>query len=389
MWSTSFTRLTAVLVLTTAGVGSGFAQDKIKIGVVMPLTGTLASAGKQVIAGARLYLHQHGTRVAGREIELVVKDDTSSFEVGKRLIQEAIVNDKVDIVGGGLTGDLFASAALLTEAKKPTVIMLSSTSAVIDKSPYFVRTSCTLAQSSAIMADWAMKADLKRVVTVVSDFSPGHEAEAVFRDRYLAAGGQIIEPIRVPLQNPDFAPFLQRARDAAPQALFVFIPSVQAATFAKQFVERGLDKAGIQLIGPGDLTDDELLPNMGDAILGTVTAHFYSAAHPSALNNSFVETYRKQNNNRPNFMAVSGYDGMHLIYHALQSTKGATDSGQLMAAMKGAAWESPRGPMSIERMTGDVVHNIYIRKVERVNGELQNVEFATFEAVKDIRTAAR
>jgi branched-chain amino acid transport system substrate-binding protein len=267
--------------------------------------------------------------------------------------------------------------------------MLSSTSAVIDKSPYFVRTSCTLAQSSAIMADWAMKADLKRVVTVVSDFSPGHEAEAVFRDRYLAAGGQIVEPIRVPLQNPDFAPFLQRARDAAPQALFVFIPSVQAATFAKQFVERGLDKAGIQLIGPGDLTDDELLPNMGDAILGTVTAHFYSAAHPSALNYSFVETYRKQNNNRPNFMAVSGYDGMHLIYHALQSTKGATDSGQLMAAMKGAAWESPRGPMSIERMTGDVVHNIYIRKVERVNGELQNVEFATFEAVKDIRTAAR
>jgi branched-chain amino acid transport system substrate-binding protein len=389
MWSTSFTRLTAVLVLTTAGVGSGFAQDKIKIGVVMPLTGTLASAGKQVIAGARLYLHQHGTRVAGREIELVVKDDTSSFEVGKRLIQEAIVNDKVDIVGGGLTGDLFASASLLTQAKKPTVIMLSSTSAVIDKSPYFVRTSCTLAQSSAIMADWAMKADLKRVVTVVSDFSPGHEAEAVFRDRYLAAGGQIVEPIRVPLQNPDFAPFLQRARDAAPQALFVFIPSVQAATFAKQFVERGLDKAGIQLIGPGDLTDDELLPNMGDAILGTVTAHFYSAAHPSALNYSFVETYRKQNNNRPNFMAVSGYDGMHLIYHALQSTKGATDSGQLMAAMKGAAWESPRGPMSIERMTGDVVHNIYIRKVERVNGELQNVEFATFEAVKDIRTAAR
>jgi branched-chain amino acid transport system substrate-binding protein len=146
MWSTSFKRLTAVLVLTTAGVGSGFAQDKIKIGVVMPLTGTLASAGKQVIAGARLYLHQQGTRVAGREIELVVKDDTSSFEVGKRLIQEAIVNDKVDIVGGGLTGDLFASASLLTEAKKPTVIMLSSTSAVIDKSPYFVRTSCTLAQ---------------------------------------------------------------------------------------------------------------------------------------------------------------------------------------------------------------------------------------------------
>jgi branched-chain amino acid transport system substrate-binding protein len=389
MWSTFFTRWTAVLGLTAAGLGSGFAQDKVKVGMVMPLTGTLASAGKQVAAGARLYLHQHGSRVAGKEIELIVKDDTSSFEVGKRLIQESIVNDRVDIVGGGLTGDLFASAALLTEAKKPTVIMLSSTSAVIDKSPYFVRTSCTLAQSSAIMANWAMKADLKRVVTVVSDFSPGHEAEVIFKDRYLAAGGQIVEFIRVPLQNPDFAPFLQRARDAAPQALFVFIPSVQAATFAKQFAERGLDKAGIKLIGPGDLTDDDLLPNMGDAILGTVTAHFYSAAHPSALNNSFVEAYRKQNNTRPNFMAVSGYDGMHLIYQALQNTKGATDSSQLIAAMKGAAWESPRGPMLIDRMTGDVVHNIYIRRVDKVNGELQNVELATFEAVKDVRTAAR
>jgi branched-chain amino acid transport system substrate-binding protein len=389
MWSTSFTRLTAVLVLTAAGLGGAFAQDKVRVGMVMPLTGTLATAGKQVTAGARLYLHQHGTRIAGKEIELVVKDDTSSFEVGKRLIQEAIVNDGVDIVGGGLTGDLFASAALLTEAKKPTVIMLSSTSAVIDKSPYFVRTSCTLSQSSAIIADWAMKAGLKRVVTVVSDFSPGHEAEVIFKDRYLAAGGQIVEFIRVPLQNPDFAPFLQRARDAAPQALFVFIPSVQAAVFAKQFVERGLDKVGIKLIGPGDLTDDELLPNMGDAILGTVTAHFYSAAHLSALNNSFVEAYRKQNNTGPNFMAVSGYDGMHLIYQALQSTKGATDSSQLIAAMKAASWESPRGPMSIDPMTGDVVHNIYIRRVEKVSGELQNVEFASFEAVKDIRTAAR
>jgi branched-chain amino acid transport system substrate-binding protein len=356
--------------------------------MVMPLTGTLASAGKQVVAGARLYMSQHGTRVAGKDIELLVKDETSSFEVGKRLIQEAIVNDKVEIVGGGLTGDLFASAGFLSEAKTPTVIMLSSTSAVIDKSPYFVRTSCTLAQSSAIMADWAMKADLKRIVTVVSDFSPGHEAEAIFKDRYVAAGGQIADLIRVPLQNPDFAPFLQRARDATPQAVFVFIPSVQAATFAKQFVERGLDKAGIKLIGPGDLSDDELLPSMGDAILGTVTAHFYSAAHPSELNRSFVEAYRVQNNKRANFMAVSGYDGMHLIYEALRNTKGSTDANELIGAMKGMYWESPRGPMSIDRKTGDVVHNIYIRKVEKVNGELQNVEFSTFEAVEDIRTAA-
>ena len=223
----------------------------------------------------------------------------------------------------------------------------------------------------------------------LSDFAPGHEAEAAFKDRYVASGGQITESIRVPLQNLDFAPFLQRVRDDAPQAVFVFIPSVQAGTFAKQFVELGLDKAGIKLIGSGDVTDDELLPSMDDAMLGTVTAHFYSAAHPSAVNAAFVDAYRRQTGNRANFMAVSGYDGMHLIYEALRKTNGSVDAGALVSAMKGTAWESPRGPMSIDPATGDVIHNIYIRKVEKTNGELYNVEFATFEAVKDVRTTAK
>jgi branched-chain amino acid transport system substrate-binding protein len=389
MWSTSIARVVTPLSIAVAMVGDAAAQETIRVGMVMPLTGTLATAGKQVVAGARLYISQHGNTVAGKQIELIVKDSTSSFEVGKRLIQGSIVNDNADIIAGGLTGDLLASASLITDAKKPTVIMLSSTSAVIDKSPYFLRTSCTLSQSSGIMADWAIRNDIKKVVTLVTDFSPGHEAEATFKDRYLAAGGQIAEVIRVPLQNPDFAPFLQRARDAAPQAIFVFIPSVQAGTFAKQFVERGLDKIGIKLIGPGDVTDDELLPNMGDAILGTVTAHFYSAAHPSPINKAFVDAYRKQSNNRANFMAVSGYDGMHLIYQALRKTGGSSESELLTSVMKGMSWESPRGVMSIDRETGDVIHDIYIRKVERANGELQNVEFARFEAVKDLRTAAK
>jgi branched-chain amino acid transport system substrate-binding protein len=389
MWNTCIARLVTPFGIAVTMVGGAAAQDTVKVGMVMPMTGTLATAGKQVVAGARLYMSQHGNTAAGKQIELIVKDSTSSFEVGKRLIQESIINDKADIIAGGLTGDLLASASLITEARKPTVIMLSSTSAVIDKSPYFLRTSCTLSQSSGIMADWAIRNDIKKVVTLVTDFSPGHEAEATFKDRYVAAGGQIAEVIRVPLQNPDFAPFLQRARDAAPQAIFVFIPSVQAGTFAKQFVERGLDKAGIKLIGPGDLTDDELLPNMGDAMLGAVTAHFYSAAHPSPMNKAFVDAYRKQSNNRANFMAVSGYDGMHLIYQALAKTKGSADSKALTSVMKGMAWDSPRGPMSIDRETGDVIHDIYIRKVEKANGELHNVEFARFEAVKDLRTAAK
>jgi branched-chain amino acid transport system substrate-binding protein len=365
------------------------AQNVVRVGMVMPLTGTLAPTGQQVANGARLYMAQNGNVVAGKRIELIVRDDTSSFDVGKRLIQEAIVNDGVNIIGGGPTGDMFAAASLLSDAKMPTVIMLSATSAVIGKSPYFVRTSCTTAQSSGVIAEWAIKNDIKRVVTLVSDFAPGHEAEATFTNRFAAGGGEIAESIKVPLQNPDFAPFLQRARDANPRAMFVFIPSVQAGTFTRQFVERGLDKAGITLMGPGDITDDDLLASMGEVMLGTITAHFYSAAHPSAMNAAFVDAYRKQTGKRANFMAVSGYDGMHLIYEALKKTGGDAGGDVLVPAMKGMAWTSPRGPMSIDPATGDVIHNIYIRKVEKVNGELQNVEFATFEAVKDMRTVAR
>jgi branched-chain amino acid transport system substrate-binding protein len=380
-----------ILALSVAPnfVGLASAQDTIKIGMVMPLTGPLATAGQQVVAGARLYVSQHGDTVAGKRIELIVRDDASSADNGKRLIQEAIVNDKVDIIGGGLTADLLGSATLITEAKKPTVIMLSSTTSVIEKSPYFVRTSCTLAQSSAILADWAAQNGLKKAVTLVTDFAPGQEAETTFTNNFKAAGGQIAEAIRVPLRSPDFAPFLQRVREAMPQVLFVFVPSVQAAAFARQFVERGLDKAGIKLVGPGDMTDDSALVDMGDAMQGVVTAHFYSATHPSAANATFVAEYQKQNKTRANFMAVSGYDGMHLIYEALKKTAGSVDGDALVAAMKGMSWESPRGPMSIDRATGEVVHNIYIRKVESVGSELQNVEFATFNNIRDPRVAAK
>ena len=382
-------RSAMILAIAVSAGASANAQNAVKVGMVMPMTGGLAAAGQQVVAGARLYIKQHGDKVAGRQIELLVKDGASSPETGKRLLQELIVNDKVDVIGGGLTADLLPGASLFTEARIPAVIMLSSTTAVVDKSSFFVHISCTLAQSSGIIANWAIKSGLTKAVTLVSEFAPGLEAEETFTNNYKAGGGQIAEKIRVPLRNPDFAPFLQRVHDAAPQAVFVFIPSVQAATFAKQFVERGLDKAGIKLIGPGDLTDDEALPNMGEAMLGAVTAHFYSAAHPSELNKTFAEAYQKAYGSRPNFMAVSGYDGMHAIYEALKKTGGSSDGPALVAAMKGAAWESPRGPMSIDRNTGEVVHNIYIRHVEKVNGELRNIEFVTFSDVRDPRVAAK
>jgi branched-chain amino acid transport system substrate-binding protein len=262
--------------------------------------------------------------------------------------------------------------------------MAAGTSIITERSPYIVRTSFTLAQSTVPMAQWAAKNNIKKVVSMVSDYAPGVDAEASFKDEFVKNGGQIIESIRFPLANPDFAPFLQRAKDAKPDAVFVFVPAGQGAPFVKQFLERGLDKVGIKIIGPGDVTDDDVLNGMGDQVLGTVTAHFYSADHDSALNKTYVSEFEKANSGmRPNFMAIGGYDGMHLIYEALKKTNGDTDGDKLVAAMKGMKWESPRGPISIDPETRDIVQNIYIRKVEKKDGELYNVEFQTFEAVKD------
>ena len=363
---------------------ASWAQDTVKIGLILPMTGQQASTGKQIKAAVDLYMAQHGNTVAGKKIEVILKDDGAVPDNTKRIAQELIVNDKVAVVAGfGITPTALAVAPLATEAKVVELVMAAGTSIITERSPYIVRTSFTLPQSSVIIADWAAKNGIKKVVSIVSDYAPGADAEKSFSERFTAAGGQIAESIKVPLANPDFAPFLQRAADAKPDAIFVFVPSGQGGTFMKQYAERGLDKAGIKLIGPGDVTDDDLLPAMGDAVIGTITAHLYSADHNSAKNKAYVEAFKKANNFRPNFMSVGGYDGMHLIYEALKKTGGKSDGDSLIAAMKGLGWESPRGPISIDPETRDIVQNIYIRKVEKKNGELYNVEFATFEAVKD------
>jgi branched-chain amino acid transport system substrate-binding protein len=261
--------------------------------------------------------------------------------------------------------------------------MLAGTSIITERSPYIVRTSFTLAQSSTIIGDWAAKAGIKKVATLTSDYAPGNDALKFFKAHFTAAGGEIVEEVKVPLANPDFAPFLQRMKDSKPDAMFVFVPGGQGGNFMKQFSERGLDRSGIRVIGPGDVMDDDLLNGMGDAALGTVTAHMYSAAHPSQANKDFVNAYKKAFNSRPGFVAVGGYDGIHLIYDALKKTGGKADGDTLVAAMKGMSWESPRGPISIDPETRDIVQNIYIRKVEKLDGELYNVEFETFDAVKD------
>ena len=378
--------LAAAVAIAFAGTATlASAQDnKFRIGLILPMTGPFASTGKQIEAAAKLYMAQNGDTVAGKKVELIIKDDTGTPDVTKRIAQELVVNDKVGVLAGfGLTPLALATAPIATQSKTPLVVMAAATSSITEASPFIVRTSFTLPQAAVGIADWAPKNGIKKVVTLVSDYGPGIDAEKFFRDRFTFNGGQVVESLRVPLRNPDFAPFLQKVRDAKPDALFTFVPSGAGAALMKQFAERGLDKAGIRLIGTGDVTDDDILNSMGDVALGVVTSHHYSTAHNSAVNKKFVAAFQKANGNlRPNFMAVGGWDGMHAIYEGLKKSKGQGGEA-LLAGMKGLIFESPRGPMFIDAQTRDVVHNIYIRKVEKKDGQLWNVEFDTLKDVKD------
>ena len=379
--------LSAIALSAALAAPFASAQDnnKFKIGLILPMTGQSASTGRQIEAAARLYMAQNGDTVAGKKIELIVKDDTGLPDVTKRLAQELVVNDKVNVLAGfGLTPLALAVAPIATQSKTPEVVMAAATSSITEASPYIVRSSFTLPQVSVAMGDWAPKNGVKTVVTLVADYGPGNDAEKFFSERFQLNGGKVIEKLRVPLRNPDFAPFLQKVRDAKPDALFVFVPSGAGAAVMKQFLERGMDKAGIKMIATGDVTDDDQLNDMGDGALGVVTSHHYSAAHPSAMNKKFVEAFEKANPKmRPNFMAVGGYDGMRVIYEALKATKGQGGGEALLAAMKGQVFESPRGQMMIDAQTRDVVQDVYLRKVEKKDGQLYNVEFDVIKNVKD------
>lgn len=385
MQKRSLLQTAAVLALLGAS-GLSLAQDNVfKIGLVLPMTGQQATTGRQIEAAAKLWMAQNGDTVAGKKVQLIVKDDASVPANTRRLAQELVVNDKVNVLGGmGITPSALAVAPIATQSKTPLVVMAAATSSITEASPFIVRTSFTLPQAAVAMADWAPKNGIKNVVTLVSDYGPGIDAEKYFRDRFLFNGGKVAESLRVPLANPDFAPFLQKVRDAKPDALYVFVPSGAGAALMKQFGERGMDKAGIKLIGTGDITDDDQLNDMGDVALGVVTSHHYSTDHNSPANKKFVEAFQKANGKlRPNFMAVGGYDGMRVIYEALKKTGGKGGGEALVAAMKGQIFESPRGPVFIDAQTRDVVHNIYLRKVEKKNGQLWNAEFDVLKDVKD------
>ena len=378
--------VSAFAILAMSGFAVAAADETtFKVGAVLPMTGPFQSTGTEAVAGINLFLKQHGDVVAGRKIEVIVRNDTGAPDIAKRLTQDLIATDHVQaLIGFGLTPIALAAAPLATESKTPMIVTVASTSAIVTRSPYIVRTIQTIPQIADIVGKWAAKDGVKKVVTLVSDYGPGHDAEKWFDDAFKAAGGTIAEAIHVPLASPDFAPFLQRARDAKPDAIFVFLPAGQGGAFARQFVERGIDKSGIKLISMSDVLDDDLLNEMGDSVLGVVSGGPYSIAHVSKINQDFVKTFRAANDNRrPNIVALAAYDGMDLLYHALTANPAAADGDALVAAMKGQSWESPRGPITIDAASRDIVQTIYMRKVERKGGELFNVEFDSYPSARD------
>jgi branched-chain amino acid transport system substrate-binding protein len=380
---------TAAALLFSSGFSTTvLAADAVKIGLVLPMSGPFSAYGKQIENGVKLYLATKGDTFGGRKVELIVKDDSpgTAGDVSKRLAQELVIKDKVDILAGfGLTPSAFAVAPVATEAKKPMVVMNAATSAITTKSNYLVRTSMTLPQNTAPLATWAAKNGIKNVFTLVADFGPGHDAEGQFKKTFGAAGGKVVGEVRVPVSNPDYGPFLQKIKDVKPDAVFLFLPpGAGTVAFMKGFAERGLASAGIKLIATGDLTDEEIIDAIGEPALGIVTAFHYSEAHKSPENAAFTAAYAKAYpKDRPNYMAMGGYDGMHLIAEVLKKTNGNTDGDKFMEAAKGMKWVSPRGAISIDPVTRDIVQTVYIRKVEKVGGKLQNVEFDQVVDFKD------
>jgi branched-chain amino acid transport system substrate-binding protein len=378
---------TLAMAAALVAAASVHAQQPIKIGVILPYTGQFADGATQLDNAIKLYVKQNGDSVAGRKLEFIRKDTGGiAPDVAKRLAQELVVRDQVDILAGFLlTPNAMAAGDVSAEAKKFMVVMNAATSIITTKSPYMVRTSLTTPQLNESLGTWAAtKGGVKKVYTMVSDFGPGHDGEQAFQAGFKAAGGEVIGAVRYPVANPDFAAFVQRAKDLNPEAIYVWVPGgAQPAALGKALSERGIDARKTKVLGQLELTDESARKAMGDASLGIITAAHYDPAHSSARNRDFVKAYVAEYKRTPNFFSMGGYDGMHLIYEVLKKTGGKTDGETLIGAAKGMAWESPRGPIVIDPETRDIIQTVYIQRVEKVGGELQNVEIDKVENVKD------
>ena len=361
--------------------------DTIKVGLLFDMTGAFADFGRQMSNAVRTYMKQHGDIVAGKKIELIVKDTGGPApDVAKRLCQELVVKDKVDFLAGfALTPNALACAPIATEAKTPMIVMMAATSIIPTKSPYIARVSFTVAQVTEPMAQWAFKNGYRKVYTVVVDYGPGHDAENAFKKAFTKLGGVVVGAVRVPLQNPEFGPFVQRVKDSKPQAVFVLLPAgALPVAFMKSFNERGLARAGIKLLATGDVLDDGVMDAMGDTTLGVISTYHYSVAHQSPENKAFLAAYRQVDpNTRPNGLAMGAYDGMSAIYTVVKQLNGHIDGDKAMQVLKGLKLNSPRGPIQIDPDTRDIVQNVYVREAKKVGGKVYNVEFGTFDAIKD------
>ena len=377
-----------VLAALALGYAVTVAAQDVKIGMVAPFSGPQGDYGKQMEAGMKAWMKLHGEAIAGHKVQILVRDTGGpNPEVAKRLAQELVTRDKVDFLAGfGFTPEAMASAAVATEAKTPMIVMNAASSVVTTKSPYIARFSMTLPQVSAPMATWAAKNGIKKVYTLVADYAPGIDSEKAFRETFTAAGGTVVDSVRVPLRNPDFAPFVQRIKDARPDAVFMFVPAgEQSIAFMKAFEERGLAKDGIRVIATGDLTDDDVLQAMGQSVLGVITSHHYSAAHESPENKAFLAAFKEVAGGlaRANFMGVAGYDGMAAMAEVIKKVGVPVDGDKAMEVLKQVKLMSPRGPIAIDPATRDIVQTVYIRRVQKVGGEYYNVEFDKFPDVKD------
>jgi branched-chain amino acid transport system substrate-binding protein len=365
------------------------AQDKpLRIGLIATYSGPYADYGRQFDAGVALYLKEHGGKLGGRSVEIIKKDTAGPApNVAKRIAQELVVRDKVDVLTGlDFSPNALAVGAVATQAKVPTIVMNAAASQITTSSPYVARVAFTVQQVSDPMARWMLRNGIKEAYTVVADYAPGVDAETSFTKAFTEGGGKITGGVRTPMNNPDFSAYVQRIKDARPQAVFFFFPSgVMPPAFLKVWKERGMEQAGIKLFATGEATDDSFLEATGDVALGLVTSHHYSYAHPSAKNRKFVQDFAAAYGKslRPNYFAVTAYDALAAIDLALAKTHGDASGDKLMAALKGLSFESPRGPIEIDPVTRDIVQTVYIRRTERVKGELVNVEFDKFERVKD------
>jgi branched-chain amino acid transport system substrate-binding protein len=371
-------------VLTTL---PAFAQHSgpVRIGLILTYTGQFTDNAAQMDNGIKLYMKQHGDTVAGRNIEIIRRDDAGTPDTAKRLAQELIVNENVDILGGFvITPEALTVAPLSEQSKKLMVVMNAATAIITTKSPYIVRSSLTLPQNCEVLGTWAFQNGVKNVFTLVSDYAPGIDAETSFQRAFSAAGGQVAGSVRIPLANPDFSAFVQRAKDSKADGIFVFVPSgAQPVALAKALIERGMDPSKVKIMGQGELSDETALKTMGDSAVGIITAFHYDYLHDSAVNKAFVTAFNAEFKRNPDYFSVGGYDGMHIIYEALKKTGGKAEGDSLIEAVKGMKWESPRGPASIDPDTRDIINTVYIRRVEKVNGQVRNVEIAKIENVKD------